>query len=210
MLSDWARQSITYVSSYRKWPATEGRISTTYASLTTNEDGYLVLNYPEGWKTDTVRILTIGGKQLDKKVFNQFRKFLEDYSNTSDRICSDYNRQVFINPTIGISGTVTAWGQYSPFIDTTDLTATTPFSGNEEEANEAIVEKMTSYLKLREHLPDEANLHDQRCAMKLDALWQRISDEQFAYQQPRGDYGMFSRLDVMDGSYNDDLNSDRF
>ncbi len=210
ILQDWARQAITFVASYRKWPATEGRVSTTFASLTTNEDGYLVMSYPEGWKTDSIRVFTVGGKQLDKKVFHQFRKFLEDYSGDTDRICSDYGRQVLINPSIDVSGTVTAWGQYSPFVDVTDTAATTPFSGNEEEANEAIVEKMTSFLKLREHLLEEANVHDQRATMKLDALWQRIQDEQYAYQAPKGDYGMFGRIDVLEGNYEDELNSNQW
>jgi hypothetical protein len=211
ILQDWTRQAITWVCSYKKWPATEGRVSTTFASLKTSEDGYLVGEYPEGWKSDSIRLLTIGGKEVEKKNFYKFRKFVEDYPSDNDRVFTDFNRQYYVNPRIDLSGTVTCWGQYTPFIDVTDLSATTPFSGNEEEANEAIVDKMSSYLKYRENKGNEALVCEQSAKLKLNELWQRIQDEQFAYQQPKGDYGMWERVDILGGDYySDTIKRDQF
>ena len=200
ILQDWLRDAHQWASSFHKWPFTEGKASTTF---TASESG---MDYFERWKTDSIRLLQIGGKQVNKKNFYEYQRFIEDNPASTERIYSDFARVVYVNPAIDLSGTLTAWGQYSPLIDPTDLTATTIFSGYEEDGNEAIVEKMTSYLKRREHLPDEAELHDQRASAKLEELWRRIQDEQYGYQTTDGD-GMFKRFDVLNGGYRDDIMS---
>lgn len=204
ILQDWLRDAHQWASSFHKWPFTEGKATTTFAA---SSDG---MAYFEGWKTDSIRLLQIGGKRVDKKNFYEYQRFIEDNSSATDRIYSDFARVVYVNPLIDLSGTLTAWGQYAPIIDPTDLTATTIFSGYEEDGNEAIVEKMSSYLKRREHQPDEAELHDQRAAGKLEELWKRIQDEQYGYQTTDGD-GMFKRMDVLNGGFRDDIfNRDQF
>lgn len=204
MLDDWIRDAHVWAAGYKKWPMTEGRASTTFTSLGTNEDGYLALSYFEGWKADSVRRLSIGGKRLFKKNFYKFTEFLEDNPSSVDRLFSDFARVVYINPRIDLSGTVTAWGQYTPALDPTDKTAITIFSNFDEEGNEALVERMTGYLKRREHLPDEAELHDQRAVAKLEELHVKIKDEQFGYQDTDNE-GMWKRIDVVEGGYRDDL-----
>lgn len=205
ILNTWMQQAYTWASNYKKWPYSEGRISTTFASLVTDpEYGWLVGNYPEGWKPDSIRKLTIGGKLLDKKNFYKFQKYIEDNPQTNKRIYTDYGNVLYINQGIDVSGTVTFWGQYTPVVDTTDKTATTVFSYNDEDGNDAIVEKMLSYLRLREHSPNEAGVHDQRATAKLDALWQKIQDEQYGYQTT-DDEGQWKRMDVLGGALRDDL-----
>ena len=203
ILNDWIREAHLWACGVHKWPFTEGRVSTTYASLVTNEDGWLTGQYPEGWKPDSIRLLTIGGKRVDKKNFYQFQEFLEDNSAANDRVYTDFGGLYYINPNIDVSGTVTAWGQYTPVIDPTDQTSLTLFTSKAEEGNEAIVEKMTSYLKRREHLAQEAELHDQRALAKLEEIWKRVLDEQYAYQPTDGE-GMFKRLDLLNGSLRED------
>lgn len=204
MLDDWLRSSHLWAAAYKKWPFTEGRASTTYSA---SADG---LPYFEGWKTDSIRYLTIGDKRLAKKNFYEYQRFIEDYPESTDRIFTDFSRTVYVNPNADVSGTLVAWGQYTPAIDATDKTATTIFSGYEEDGNEALVEKMTSYLKRREHLVEEAELHDQRASSKLEEVWGRVKDEQFGYQTLEGD-GMWKRFDVVEGGFRDDLfNTDQF
>ena len=48
MLNDWVRQAHNWAVNYKKWPFSEGRVSTTWASGVTNEDGYTTFEYPEG------------------------------------------------------------------------------------------------------------------------------------------------------------------
>lgn len=210
MLTDWLQSSHRWASAYKKWPFTEGRVSTTFASLVTDQDGYLRGEYPEGFKSDSLRSLYIGGKMVQKTQFQQFQKYLEDRPQDNKRIFSDFGRSYYINPRIDLSGTVSVWGQYTPVIDVTDGTAPTLFTNAEIEGNEAIVEKMTAYLKRREHLPDEAELHDQRASAKLEEIWGRIGDEQYGYQ-PTNSEGIWKRMDVSNGAYfEDSLKRDQF
>lgn len=204
MLDDWLRDSHVWAAGSKKWPATEGRVSTTYTS---SQEEW---NF-EGYKSDSFRIIQVGGKRLDKKNFADYQIYREEEPSGTDRIYSDFGRLVFINPYIDASGTLIAYGQYMPTIDPTDKTATTIFSGYEEEGNEAIVEKMSGYLKRREHLPQEAELHDQRAAAKLEEVWNKIRAEQYAYQTHRDRGGMFSRFDVLQGGFREEMtNINRF
>ena len=208
MLQDWLRDAHVWANSLKKWPFTEGRSSTTFVT-TTNEDGYIAISYPEGWKADSTRLMTIGGKQLKKTNFYEFQTFLENNTGNTERIFTDRARTYLVNPGIDVSGTLVVWGQYTPSIDPTDTSATTLFSGYDEEGNEALVEKMTSFMKRREHIPDEAELHDNRARAKLEEVWGRVADEQFAYHGTDGD-GMFKRFSVIDGTYDDGFKRDQF
>lgn len=204
-IQGWVKDAHTWAAGYKKWPMTEGKYSTTSASAVISPEGYTQISYPEGVKADSIRLLTVGGKRFEKKNFYKFQSFVEDNPNDTTKLYTDYARQILINPMAGeFSGSVVIWAQYSPILDVTDLTSTTIFSDYDEEGNEAIVEKASSYLKRREHLPDEAELHDQRAAAKLDALSGNITEEQFGYQDTRNE-GMWKRFDVTRGGFREDL-----
>ncbi len=190
MLQDWVVDAHQWASSYHKWPFTEGRVSTTWAASPE-------LTF-EGYKADSFRFVQVGGKRLQKMNFDNFQTLLEETPGSSDRVYSDFGRTLFFNTTADVSGTLVAYGQYQPVIDRTDLASNTVFTNWDDEGNEAIVEKVTGYLKRREHIPDEAELHDKRAVEKLEEVWGRVAQEQFAYHSQAGD-GMFSRIDVVDG-----------
>ncbi len=204
-LQGWLKDAHDWAAGYKKWPMTEGKNSTTSASLVTNTEGYTSLVYPEGFKTDSIRLLTVGGKRFYKKNFYKFQSFLEDNPADTSKLWTDYGRQVLINPNASdVSGTVVTWGQYMPILDVTDLTAKTIFSDYDQEGNEGIVKKMSSYLKEREHATQEALLLDDAAAKKLDVVKGLINDEQFGYQDTNNE-GMFKRFDVVNGGFRDDL-----
>jgi hypothetical protein len=204
ILKDWTNEAHIFCAGYKKWPFTEGRISTTFASLATNEDGYLAGSYPEGWKSDSIRLMTIGGRRVDKKNFYKFQQFVEDNPSANDRIFTDYNRIYYVNPRIDLSGTIAVWGQYTPVIDLSLPAEVTVFSNYDEEGNEAMVEKITAYLKRRENEPQLAEAHDARASAKLDEVATKIKDEQAQYQDTDND-GMFKRIDVVNGGFRDDI-----
>ena len=196
-LNNWYKNAHSWASAFHKWPFTEGKASTTYATSVTDDMGNVLVPYPEGWKADSIRVLTIGGKRIEKLAFQSFLRFIEDNSSNTERIYSDYGRQLYVNVYADVSGTLTAYGQYMPYIDTTDETGLSIFSDYDEEGNEAIVEKMSEYLKRREHLDSEAELHSKNALLKLEELWKRIQDEQYAYKT--GGEGMFEDFDVLNG-----------
>lgn len=219
ILTTWATNAHSWAAARYKWPMTEGRYSTTSASLGTSEDGYTTLAYPEGFRSDSIRLLTIGGKRFYKKNFYKFQSFLEDNASDSSRIYTDYLRTVLINPGAdSLSGTVTAWGQFNPAPLASDNgiqdpSAITIFTDVENDGNEAIVLKMMSLAMQREKSPTSvikgkmvsaSAFNESQAEAILDAIWKRVQDEQFNYQDTNNE-GMFKRFDVTRGGFKEDL-----
>lgn len=214
ILSSWFNQAHKWAAAYKKWPFTEGRSSTTFASAVTSEDGYTVLEYPEGFKSDSIRYLRIGGKKVRKVNFYKFQKFIEDNGSSTDRIFSDYGRRIYINPSIDLSGSTSVWGQFVPAdYDYTAAAQNTVFTGGEEEGNEAIVREMLSYALLREKTPtamvrgnavSAAIIKHQEASKVLDSIFEKIAEEAFGYESTQDD-GMFKRFDVLRGGFTEDL-----
>lgn len=208
MLQDWLRQANTYCSTKYKWPLSEIRDKTTTWAGAEEVD---YSSFGIDFKADSIRILIIGDKRLQKISFEEYQKFREDQPANNERIFTDFARVLYINPNADVSGTIAAFGQYAPLLDPTDATATTVFSTFDEEGNEAIVAKMTSYLKDREHMPDEAMLFEQKADQRLDGLWKKIQNEAYKYQTGKNSEGMWSRIDVIEGGYPKNLyNRDQF
>ena len=203
ILNGWIKQATRFATSYKKWPFTEGRVSTTFTA--TEEWSF------EGYKADSFRMMQIGGKRLEKVNFESYQTYREEEGG-SDRIFSDFGRLVFINPSIDLSGTLTAYGQYTPVdIDTTDLTATTVFSNGDEEGNEAIVEEVLGYAMTREGKETIAVFHHKRATDILDGVYGKVAQEQFNYKTYRTDGGMFKRINVVDaGLLGDEIKRDQF
>lgn len=196
-LKNWFRDAHVWASSYHKWPMTEGRVSTTF---TGSEEWSF-----EGYKADSLRIVQIGGKRLTKLNFEDYQTFREEEPTGNDRVFTDFGKLVFINPYVDLGGTLTAWGQYQPYIDVTDETGLTVFTNFDDEGNEGILEKMNSYLKRRLGNTQAAELHDQRAVAKLDEVWKRVLEEQFKYQTHPDSGGMFKRFNVVAGGMNDEI-----
>lgn len=191
ILNNWVREAHNWATAYHKWPATEGRVSSTY---TTTEEWLF-----EGYKADSFRFIQVGGKRLQKLNFEDYQIFRETSPSANDRVYSDFGRTIFINPSVDASGTVTAWGQYAPVIDVTDKAALTVFSGFDEEANDAIVEEMLRYAKERERKLVEAQAHHQKAIELLENVWKRSQDEASVYQTHPNRGGMYKRFDILRG-----------
>lgn len=196
ILRDGFNFAYRFVASAKKWPHTEGRVSTTYAQEE-NE-------YPEGWKPESIRLLTVGGSRYQKTGFRDYQKYLEDTTSGEDKIFSDFGLTYFINPNSNPSGTVMVYGQYTPAkVDMTDDTAKTVFSDRNDEINEAIAEEILSYMKRREKKLDESREHHRRAMEIIDECWGTLTDEQFGYQTK--DRSMFKRFDVLEGVEQDEF-----
>ena len=213
-LRTYINDAYRWAVSLHKWPFTEGRNSTTFASLVTNDAGDLQGQLPEGWRTDSVRMLQIGGKRLQKLNLEDYQIFREDRASANDRVFADLGRLYFVNPGIDLSGTVTAYGQYTPALldlgEGTSSTDTTVFSDSEEEGNEAICYAALAYGKMKEKKNvNEAQFYQTKAVEILEGIWKRTQDEQFAYQTK--DRGMFYRFDVLRGEkYGDITKRDQF
>jgi hypothetical protein len=204
-LNDWINQAHKWAAGYKPWPFTEGRVSTTYT--TTEEWSF------EGYKADSFRFIQVGGKRLQKINFEDYQIFKEEQSSSADKIFSDFGRLVYINTNAGLSGTLTAWGQYIPadIPDGDGATADdmeTVFTYGGDEGNQAIIEKVLGYMANRDNKQKEAINNHALAKNILDELWKRIEDEQFAYHTK--DRGQWERIDILNGRMYDDLKENQF
>ena len=197
ILNDWTRIASLWAGATHKFPFTEGRVSTTFSAI--EEWSF------EGYKADSFRLVQIGGKRLKKLDFRNYQIFREEEPSNDERVFSDFGRTVFINPNVDLTGTLTAWGQYTPIVDPTDKTASTVFSGYDEEGNEAVVLEMLAYLKDREKKPLESKAYHDRAQLILDGIWKRVMDESYQYQTHPDSGGMFKRFDVLRGGYEEEI-----
>ena len=197
IVNDWTRIAGLWASSTHKFPFTEGRVSTTFSA--TEEWNF------EGYKADSFRLLQIGGKRLKKLDYRNYQIFREEEPSSDERVFSDFGRTVFINPNVDLTGTLTAWGQFTPTLDPTDKTATTVFSGFDEEGNEAIVLEMLSFLKDREKKSVESKDFHARAQLILDGIWGRVLDEQYQYTTHLDSGGMWERFDVLRGGSSEEI-----
>jgi len=203
IMNDFIKSAHRWAVSFKKWPFTEGRVSTTFAAGSgVNSDEWSF----EGYKADSFRIMTIGGKLLDKLNFEDYLIFKQEAPESNDRVYSDYGRIVYVNSKVDVSGTLTAYGQYTPIDPDTSVPASeTVFSGGEAEGNEAIIEKVLSFMNMRERKENQAQLHDERAIQILDGMEGIIEDEQFDYKTHSTRGGMWKRIDVVEGDLSDEL-----
>ena len=199
VLNDWIQQGHRWATSFKKWPFTEGRVSTTYTTAT-EEWSF------EGYKAESFRMVLIGGKRFQKLNYEDYLILKEEEASNTDKVFSDFGRLLIVSTGHGVSGTLVAYGQYTPAdIDATDLTATTVFSSGDEEGNEAIVEKVLEFAEARKQNPKEALLHLQKAQAILEALWTKCQSEQYAYHTTRARGGMFKRINILAGGVNDEI-----
>ena len=199
ILTDWFTLAHKWATSYKKWPYTEGKESTTFAS---SSEEYA---YPEGWRPDSIRLLQVGGKRLQKTNFEDYQIFREENSSSQDRVFSDYRDRYFINPNIDVGGTITVWGQYQPYWDKTDEDFKTIFTNVDEDGNEAIIQRMLSFAMEKEKKAQESLNFLQKGMKLLDEMWKRIQDEKFGYHAKNR--GIWADFDVIGGDLNDNLNN---
>ena len=197
-LNDWINQAHRWAAGFKPWVYSEGRVNSTYTSAT---EEWLF----EGYKADSIRVLTIGGKRFGKITFEDYQQYKEDEPSGTDKVFTDYGRSLWVNTLTGCTGTITAYGQYQPadFADGDGADSLdTVFSPNGDEGNEAIIEKVLGNIYTRDD-KQQATIHYQMAEKQLNDLWIRTMDEAYKYQTK--DRGMFKDFDILEGDYTDNL-----
>lgn len=203
IINAWINDATRFAASYKKWPFTE--VKDTSLTFSAGTETY---PYPAQIKTDSIRFLTVGTSpayNLQKIDFQSYLKFRELQTNSdSARVFSDWIRVLYINPNLDVAGTITLYGQSNPTaLDTTNRSAQTVFSGGEEEGNEAIVDLMISYAKMRERKIGESQFYMGLATNILESIWKKILDEQYAYQEKNR--GMFTRTNILRGATQEEI-----
>ena len=203
MVRNWLEQAYIWAASYHKWPFTEYMDKS--GAFTSGTEQY---SYPNtSFKTDSIRLMKIGSYLFDKKNFSDYLRYREDYSSGVSKIFSDFGRVLYVNPNCA-SGTIYTYGQLTPISFLSWMTtygseasASTVFNNYDLEGDDAIIEKVLSWVSKRKGDLEKAADYSERAKLLLDELWQRCKDEQFAYQTK--DRNMFSDFDVLEGGQDD-------
>ncbi len=206
ILNTWFNEAYMWAGSAHKWPFTEAVDTSLIYSNGTEK-----YNYPSGFKTNSIRSLTVtsGGVDynLQKIDFTSYRQFRElQTGSDSSRIFSDWIRVLYINPNMDVTGPITLYGQKNvTALDGTnaDVTNVTVFTTAEEEGNEAIAYKMMSFAMMREQDIQMSQAYEQMAMNILEGIWKRIIDEQFAYLEKNR--GMFTRTNILRGAFQEEI-----
>jgi len=106
-IEDQIDDSYLTVAAARQWPdIKKGFVTHTEAG----EDYY---DYPDNCQTESVfKISVDGDSSYEKWDFEDFMKFVEDNPTSTDKIFSEYGRQIFIFPTPTTTGSANLilWG----------------------------------------------------------------------------------------------------
>lgn len=202
ILNDWLSQSHRWAANFKKWPFPEGRVSTTWASSTEEWDF-------EGYQSNSFRYLEVGGKRFQKVNWEDYKIYKEQKSTGQDKIYSEFGGLVFVNTSADVSGTLTAYGKYMPAnFDATDDTTETVFSEGNDEGNQAIIEEGIAYAMRRDGKLDEALQHHNLAIDHLNRLWEKIKAEKSLEHTVEVRGGMFKRMDVLKGGFEDVVNNE--
>ena len=152
----------------------------------------------------SIYLLKVGGKEYKKILMEDYQKFFEDNPTATDRLCSETETFIFINPrayTVGdeicIFGkkfptTVSSDGDLLPFSPTAD---NYEHSGNEAIVQLAYAEALDSEKKRN---PSQAELERKKAYQTLDILWKPFAASK-AFLQSKG-RPMFNVPDYFGGS----------
>lgn len=177
MLESWLNQANRWACFYKHWPQTER------ARFTPSRANALFYDYPERFRTDSIRRLEIqqaDGKMLKytKKRYEDFMDYIQNNPAGTDRIFSDFRRQYFINPKVEVAGReICVWGQESPDVLTLD-TDITPFT----EGEEAIIKRALMIALQKAKKYREAAIERDEAKLILEQIWERSLEEQAQYQ----------------------------
>jgi len=204
MLEDWINQSHKWAAGYRQWPFTEYMDKSL--SFVSGTEEYAYPNV--GLRTDSIEMLKIGteanwteNQSFGKKLFTDYMKYRENYSDEDDEIFSDYKRTIYINPNC-TGGTIYALGQLLPADmvvgDGGDSDKSVFSTAAEDEGDEAIIESVLSKAWKKEKKFSVSLQHYTLAKSILDDMWGRIKNDQSDYQTK--DRKLFEDFDVIKGT----------
>jgi len=176
------------------------RKTSTTAKGTGDDECYY--DYPSDFRTGTVFRVRIDEKEYDRKNYETFMDFRNNYPSSSEKIFSNFRRFIFISPDTSVgSSNMDIWGAIeSPGLQ--DGTSETIFSNNAEEGNNAIV-KLALATALKRINKRLAQAEEEEALLTLGKM---NNDEWSQYQRDqRMDAPLFDVPDFFGGVDNSKL-----
>ena len=141
-LQDFVNQGAMQAYDFRFWDFAEhSKTAVLLAGDITN--GYVA--YPSDILPSSIYLLTVGGKEFDKKNFTSYKKYFIDDSAGTDKLWAEFKRMIFLNTNneyVVAGATLDVYGKrgYRNMSADGDLLPFSPTSDNEEmSGNQACV-----------------------------------------------------------------------
>ena len=173
-LQDYLQAGVNKAWDYKPWTFKE-----VDRKATSVDDEYY--DYPSDFEDESIRRLTVAGKEYDKKIFADYQLYFQNNPNATDRYWSEHLRFYFINQnayTVGdeivLLGTLrapvlSADDDLLPFSFTSDNQEN---SGNRAVIQLAYAEALSSDKKKN---PTQGAIEEKRGYGMLDVIWQPMA-----------------------------------
>jgi len=201
-LTSWLTLGKDLAVARHTWPFTEGRREIASVSGTEQYD------YPTDMKSDSLRYLTVDGKHYEKKLFEDYLRYKEDYPSGSKKFYSDRNRILYVNTLAeGFANSIVCYGQVEVSGTVDSTVSSSVFTMAEPEGDEAIIKLAYATALGNDKLKRFNDARKERIEAFeiLDAIWAKIAAKQHTYQTQ--DNPMFKYLNVVDGAMDDEIRS---
>lgn len=180
-----------WLGALKNWPQTE------MAYKRNTNIGQQYYNYPETFKSDSLRRLRFNNEEYTKKNFRLIEQ-RQDVSpvTAGERIFSDYKRQYFIYPTPSVVAEVAVWGHEIPQKMVNDVDE--HVFADEADLEDILLKKAKAllYMKARGTMYERGQALDQEAKADAEAVWKLVKKNQAEYQTTDND-PMFNRIDVL-------------
>lgn len=188
---------------FRPWPFTQKT-----KKATTNSDGFTngYYDYPADVMNGSIYLLKVGGKEYKKVLIEDYMKFFEDFPTAKDRIWSETETFIFINPNAYTVGDeLCVFGKKFPITlsNDNDLLPFSPTTDNyEHSGNEAIVQLAygEALASEKKNMYAQAEVERKKAYDTLKILWKPFADAR-ALLQSKG-RPMFNVPDYLGNSSN--------
>jgi len=170
-IEDQINDSYLTVAAARQWPdIKKGFVTNTEA----NQDYY---DYPDNCQSESIFKISVDGDSgYDKWDFEDFMNFVEENPDSTDKIFSEYGRQIFIFPTPTTTGSANLifWGIIQP-ASLTDDGDVTMFTDWADVLNEAI--EQDAYGNLIQNIDPNKSLNAITLSERIITKeWKKIAD----------------------------------
>ena len=170
MIKRWLNMSKDYALSYKKWPFLEYKGTDLIDATGTYP-------YPTLMKTKSAFLITVAGERYEKIRYEDYLKYLEDYSTGDAKVWAEFERSIYINGNAcSVGDAVAIYGQKG-VVDLSGDAETTPFDAAEPSGDEAIIRRAVAIgMKKIGNLDREALIEENEAKAILEAIWQRIQE----------------------------------
>ena len=195
MIKRWLNMAKDWAMNYKPWPFLQ-KLSTDLIDATGKYP------YPTGIRTKSVYLITVNGKRYVKIAYEDYLKYLEDYSTGTDKVWAEFDRDIYINGNAcSVGETINIYG----YEKVTDLSAdadVTPFDAAEPSGDEAIIRRAVAIgMRKIGGLDNQAIVEEREAKELLETIWQRIME--VAPREVRKARQRFKKINILKGTTNE-------